>query len=189
MRYRHVAAGIFMVSLLLVGPEHVRAQPQDQLVQITRCVEVAPEVTNNFTVRRSSSRTDCDPSAAFSSAQRQSRVNARDAISAACRQRITQQEAEEICRSRGLSLPTATGTDMRGRPLAAEGRPQPNFSLPISNDSPKLCAILRNIPNQTQTTTQPAGVENGFCVFNNNETTTKTVRSRAFCGVQCFPGL
>lgn len=189
MRYHHVAAGIFMVSLLLVGPAHVRAQPESDGPQVTRCVEVAPEVTNNFTARRASSRTDCDPAVAFSNAQSQSRVNARDAIAATCRQRITQQEAEEICRNRGLSLPTTPGTDMKGRPLAAEGRPQPNFSLPIANNSPKLCAILRNIPNQTETTTQPAGVENGFCVFNNNETTTKTVRSRAFCGVQCFPGL
>ncbi len=183
MRHLHRFAVVLTVSLLLMGSAHVHAQP---LQQITRCVEVAPEVTDDFTARRASSRTDCNPSVAFSKAQHQSRVNARDAIAPICRERVTQQEAEEICRSRGLSFPTTPGTSMQGRPLAAEGRPQANASLPVLNESPKLCAILRNIPNQTQTTTQPAGVENGFCVFNDNQTTTKTVRSRAFCGVQCL---
>jgi hypothetical protein len=43
--------------------------------------------------------------------------------------------------------------------------------------------VLRDIPSATVTTTRA----NAFCLFEGFQETVATVRSRARCGVQCFP--
>lgn len=172
--------------VIAFAPEQSSAQSGEPSPQITACVEPTTAVANNVSRKLVSTRTDCDPSVALYKAREQSRVNARDAIAPICRDRVTLAEAEATCRSRGLSLPSTATTSLSRPPLAAEGRPAANASYPIQSQSPKLCAVLRNVPNETETTTQPAGVENGFCLFNDNKTTTKTIRTRATCGIQCF---
>ena len=174
------------VLVIALAPEYASAQAGDPLSQITSCVEPTTAVANNVTRKRTSTRTDCDPSVALQKARVQSGVSAREAIASICRDRVTLAEAEATCQTRGLSLPTTATTSLGRPPLAAVGRPAANASLPIQSRSPKLCAVLRNVPNETETTTQSAGIENGFCVFNDNKTTTKTVRTRATCGVECF---
>ena len=153
--------------------------------QITLCVEPATAVADDVGRKRRSTRTDCDPAVASSRARRQSGVNARDAIAPICRERITAAEAQATCASRGLALPSPP-TALGRAPVAAAGRAAAGASLPVQSQSPKLCAILRDVPAETETSTRPAGIENGFCIFNGNRTTTKVVRTRATCGVQCF---
>lgn len=153
--------------------------------QITLCVEPEAAVANNVSRKRRSTRTDCDPAVAASNARQQSGVNARDAIAPLCRERITAAEAQATCDSRGLALPSAP-TALGRPPVAAAGRPGVDASLPIQSQGPKTCAILRDVPDETETTRRAAGIENGFCIFNNNQVTTKVVRTRATCGVQCF---
>jgi hypothetical protein len=47
----------------------------------------------------------------------------------------------------------------------------------------RTCVVLRDLPNETQTRTR----QNNWCWFDNLRETVATVRSRARCGVQCFP--
>jgi hypothetical protein len=183
MNWAKPTRGVVVAIVFAIAP-YVSAQ--EPLSQITACVEPTAEVANNFSAKRRSTRTDCDASVAFQRARAQSGINARDAIVSTCRDRVSRAEAEATCRSRGLSLPTSPTTSLGRSPLVAQGRPAANASLPILSQSPKLCAILRNVPNETETSTQPAGIENGFCLFNGNKTTTKVVRTRAVCAVQCF---
>lgn len=178
-------ASALTIAALFCVPDYAAAQSGEPLSQITACVEPTSDVANNVSRKRRSTRTDCDPSVALSKARVQSGVNARDTIASICRDRVTVAEAEATCSSRGLSVPSTT-TSLGRPPIAADGRPAANASLPIQSQTSKLCAILRNVPNETETTTQPAGIENGFCLFDNNRTTTMVVRTRATCGVQCF---
>jgi hypothetical protein len=172
-------AAALVVLVLSCAPDHAAAD------QITVCVEPESGVANNVSRKRRSTRTDCDPAVAASRARRQSGVNARDVIAPICRERVSAAEAEATCARRGLALPSAA-TALGRPPIAAEGRPAADASLPVQSPGAKLCAVLRDVPGETETTTQPAGIENGFCLFNGNRTTTKVLRSRATCGVQCF---
>ena len=156
-----------------------------QLSQITSCVE-APASVVNQSRKRASTRTDCDRATAISRARQQSRENAREAIDSICEDEITQAEAEQICEGANGSLPTTSSTSLSGDPIARPGGGSIDSQLPISGSNPKLCVTLRNVPAETEISTRAAGVENGFCVFNNNRLTVATLRSRARCGVQCF---
>jgi len=161
------------------------AVPLDQtLNQITSCVEVPPAVVA-ASHKRASSRSDCDPQTAFDRAQRQSQKDSRDALAPVCRNKISAAEAEEICRAAGGSRPTA-GTSLQASPVARAGGARIDSQLHITQSNPKLCVVLRDVPDETETKTQPAGPGNGFCVLNNGRVTTKKVRTRARCGVECF---
>ena len=176
-----IRKSILCLGLSVIGALMSNSAVPQELSQITACVEPTLEVANNVSRKRASTRTDCDPATARARSRQQAGVHARDAIAPICVDRVTATEAEATCTSHGLSVPTTT-TSLGRAPIAADGRPAANASLPIQGNAPKLCAILRNVPNETQTTTQ----ENLFCFFNEFKSTTVTSRVRATCGVQCF---
>jgi hypothetical protein len=175
-----LALGKFTAFSVFLGATVAQGQP---LNQITSCVEV-PSALVAASRRRASSRSDCDPQTAFDKAQQQSQANSRNALASVCRNEISAAEAEEVCSAASGSIPT-TGTSLSADPFSRAGGPQVDSQLPIAQSDPKLCVVLRDLPDETQTSTQPAGIGNGFCLFNNGRVTTKTVRSRARCGVQC----
>lgn len=171
---------IFVVVTPIPGITVVLADENVQLSPHTYCVEVSAAIVNESR-RRASSRSDCDPQVAEDRARTQSYKNARDAIKQVCYDEISEAEKEDVCQSAGGSLPTTTNTSIKGAvPRAGASRVDDTAHL-----QEKLCVTLRDLPNETETSTRPAGIENGFCVLNNNLVTTKKVRSRARCGVQC----
>ncbi len=152
-----------------------------QLAQITACVEV-PQSTLDESRKRKSTRSNCDPAAAQRAAVSQSRVNARDALASTCRQRITPAMAAAICAGAGKSRPTTASTSLQA-PAVARNPGRIDAELPISSTRPKICAVLRNLPAETSR----RRVSDALCVLNNFRKTEVTFRSRARCGVQCFP--
>lgn len=168
-----LAIGLLVSNSLQVQP--VRAD------QITTCVEPAANVANNISRKQRSTRSDCDPDKALQRARDQARINARNVISPLCIDRITPQEAEATCRSHGLSLPTSA-TQLGRPPIPAAGRPRIDASLPIQSSGPKLCTVLRDVNNETETNTE----SDAICFLNNFRRTIVRARSRAFCAVECF---
>ena len=175
---------IALGSICLCDNANAQAEPA-LAPPTTMCVEPTVAVANDISRKRASSCTACDPSDATRVARQQAGVTARDAIDSICRERVTLEEAEATCRARGLRPAREGFTMLSGAPIAAEGRRAPDASLPIQSLRPSLCVNLRNVNDETETTRQPAGIQNGFCVFNGNKTTTKKVRVRATCGVAC----
>lgn len=175
-----------VVAFAATPSAFAQAEPLHPVISAV-CVEPIASVTDSISRKRASESTDCDPAVALRNAKRQAEVNARDAIAPKCRAKITLQEAQAACRSRGLRLVplTSSAALAEGRPAA--GRPPVDATLPIPVGSQRanLCAILRNLPNETQTSTAQAGILNGGCVLNNGRVTTKRVRVRATCGVTC----
>jgi hypothetical protein len=146
------------------------------------CVEPPLNVINNSRLRRGTASA-CDPSEASRKATSLARANARDALAPFCRG-LTQQQVAHVC---GLLHGTpATGTHT-GRGIQLDGGGQPiSTVLPIDNSNPRVCVILSDVTSLTASTTAPAGLDHGFCVFNNFKVTTTTVHSRARCAVECL---
>jgi hypothetical protein len=170
------------VFLVVLGTKVAISQP---LNQITSCVEV-PVALVDASRRRASSRSDCNPQAAFDRARRASQVSCRDALGPICQDEISAAEAAEVCRAASGSVPTALGTSLSAKPFARPGGAPVDSQLPIAQPARKLCVVLRDLPGETVASTRPAGVEHGFCIFNGNKVTTQRVAARARCGVQCF---
>lgn len=153
--------------------------------EITACVEPSIEIANNLRAKRASTRSDCSPEIAFQKAQNQSRKNARDAIAKECKRRVSMAEARAWCISVGMAMPNGA-TAMGQSPIALQGRSSIDDAKIIqSNGLPKLCAALRDIPQETEKWETSAGIENGGCIFNNARLTHIRVRSRAYCAIQC----
>ena len=178
---RALALGTFTAFPVFPGTTVALGQT---LNQVTSCVEV-PSALVAASRKRASSSSDCDPQTAFDRAHQQSKANSCDALAPVCRNEISAAEAEEVCSAASGLIPT-TGTSLSADPFARAGGAQVDSQLPIAQSVPKLCVVLRDLPDETLTSTRPAGIGNGFCIFNNSRVTTKTVRSRARCGVQCF---
>lgn len=182
--FRVLLVGALVILTVLPFPSRTTVA-RLQLSQFTSCVEVPSSMVDQSR-KRASTRTDCDRATAISRARQQSRVNARNAIDSICEDEISEAEAEQICEGANASLPTTSSTSLTGDPIARSGGGSIDAQLPIFGSNPKLCVTLRNVPAETVITTRAAGVENGFCVFNNNTLTLATLRSRARCGVQCL---
>ena len=152
-------------------------------VQITACVEVEPQVCNESR-RQISTRSDCDPQTALQRARNQSRLNAKDALAPICRDQVTQAEAAQICSDAGGLLPSS-GTALSQSPVPRAGASPLSSQMHISSSGssePKLCAVLRDLPSETETST----TSNLLCPFNDGRQTTVVFSTRARCGVQCF---
>lgn len=175
---------IFTISVLAVNAPMLESAIAQPLNQITACVEPTVQVANNVSRKRASTQSDCNPAVAEARSREQAGVNARNAIAPLCVDRVTQAEAAATCQSWGLTVPTTAGTSLGRAPIAADGRPPADASLPINTapNGPKLCAVLRNVPNETETSSQ----DDLLCFFNGFRKTTVTSRVRATCGVQCF---
>jgi hypothetical protein len=93
---------------------------------------------------------------------------------------ITAERAEQICSAAGLAVPTAH-TRLSGAIVSSTGIPA-TAALPIMRSGPPLCAVLRDLPQESETST----ADNFFCALNNFQETTVTFRARARCGVECF---
>jgi hypothetical protein len=152
------------------------AQP---LLQITSCVELAPAVIG-ASRKAASTRADCNPGAALSKAMSQSHANARDALAPICRQGVSAARAAATCAAVGKGVPT-TRTQVSAPPVSAAGMPPIDAELGIPG-STRVCVVLRDLPGESSTTLRP----NPLCLFGFQETVV-TFRSRARCGVQCFP--
>lgn len=170
-----------LFALLAVLPTISYSEPDGNLSQSAVCVEASAEIADVSRKRRATI-SDCDPKLAFAKAQSKSRVNARDKIAPICLEKISDEEAISICQSRGLVVTDSPDPNSQ---IGVAGKVAPNFNLPIHSENPELCAILRDVPSETETSTRSAGIENGFCIFNGNKLTTKVVRSRSTCGVYC----
>jgi hypothetical protein len=151
-----------------------------QLAQITACVEV-PQNTVAASRRRASTRSDCSPQAARDKARSQSYVNARNALDSICQDQISQAEAEQICSEAAGAMPN-TNTSLSETPIARPGGSAVQSQLSVSQSDPKLCVVLRDLDDETVTSTQT----NPVCVLDGFRETFVTFRSRARCGVQCF---
>jgi hypothetical protein len=173
-----IAVALASMSVFLATFAHAIGDrgPSEPLHPTARaCVEVPTEVINR-SEKRASERKDCDPQIAFTRANNQSQINAKDAIAPFCRQ-ITRQQAIQICQAAG---------DRRGT-IPRSGGGRIDAVLPILPSNPKVSAILRNVPSETETSTEPADANHGWCVLNNGRVTVKKVRTRATCGVDCPP--
>lgn len=167
-------------SLWFAGVLAAPSVSHAQLSQITSCVEVPPSIVS-ASRRRASTRSDCNPDAARDKARSQSYVNARNALDNICRDQISQAEAEQICSEAAGTLPDAN-TSLSETPIARPGGSTVQSQLPVSQADPKLCVVLRDLDDETVTSTQG----NPICIFDGFRETFVTFRSRARCGVQCF---
>lgn len=171
----------FAIALVLgwtVLPTFATAQT---LFPITSCVEVSVADIGT-SARRRGTEADCPADDALSRATRESRVNARDALGPTCASRTSAAMEQRTCAAVGLSRPTTQGTSLQGPPVAAPGRPAVDFQLPVQTSNRKLCVVLRDLSNETETVTRPAA----FCLLEGFRETVVTFRSRARCGVQCL---
>jgi hypothetical protein len=172
--------------VVLFGSSEGRTQ---QLSQITACVELSPADSpslGGISRKRRHTETDCDPLETRRQAFLGAQANASAAIRNECRRIIGVAAVRDICRAHRLSAPS--GTTSLGRPPVSAG-PVPidgQANLGRSPTGIPICAVMRNLPAETVTSTSPAGIENGFCIFDGNRVTTVTARARARCGVQCF---
>ena len=168
--------GISIVaSIFFFSSSQSWAQPQ-----ITSCVELAPTVVGAIR-KRASTRADCSAATALWKARSQSHVNARDALAPTCRQSVSAARAAATCAAAGKNVPT-TPTQVSGPPVGAVGLPPIDAELGVPG-STRVCVVLRDLPVESVTKSQP----NPTCVFNGLFETVVTFRSRARCGVQCFP--
>jgi hypothetical protein len=178
----------FFVSLILSAVLLVGNNPAQAEDQRTSCVEPAVSVANNLRSKRASTGSDCSPEIALDKAREQARMDAKQAITEECIRRVAVTEAQALCRAHGMALPDpGVGIVMSEAPIARSGQPEIDDAQIIRSYYPKVCAVIRDIPRETQTWRTPAGVQNGGCIFNNGRITHKRARSRAFCAVQCMP--
>jgi len=184
-------AGILCIGTALafavIASSATRAQG---LGQITTCVEISVNdspVVGNISRKRKHTEVDCDPQSARGRAFSGARANASNALKDICRARILGVQAvRDICAAHGLRAATGT-TSLRNPAVPAGAVPiDEEIGIGLSNSGISICTVIRNLPAETVTSTQPAGVENGFCIFNNNRATKVTARARARCGVQCL---
>jgi hypothetical protein len=178
-------APISIAALLCLIVEAIVASAvlaQDS-VPLTACAEV-PRAAVDTTARRRSTRTDCNPNQARTLAILQSRINARDALEATCRRRISRAEAEAACTAHGKTLATTQVTGGLGNDaFSVPGAGDIDATLPAgSTRNARICVVLRDLKNQFESTTQGDVI----CVFDGFKRTIFTARSRAFCGVQCL---
>jgi hypothetical protein len=154
---------------------------QAQLNQITSCHELSSAVLN-VSRRRAGTGVNCNRQAAINQGRSRSRVNARDAIDQICISNISAARAAATCAAAGKSVPSTSSTSLTGTPVPAPGRPAIDAQMAIQGQT-RACVVLRDLPSETETRTR----ENFWCWFDNQRETVATVRSRARCGVQCFP--
>jgi hypothetical protein len=109
-------------------------------------------------------------------------VNARNAIDQICINNVSAARAAATCAGAGKSVPSTLQTSLSGTPVRAPGTPAIDAQMAIPGQT-RTCVVLRDLPNETQTRTR----QNNWCWFDNLRETVATVRSRARCGVQCFP--
>lgn len=152
-----------------------------QAVQITECVEVPTSIVST-SARRISTRSDCTVAGALNKARDQSRVNARDALAGTCRDRISTAEADEICRDASGSLPSGA-TQLSNPPIPVSGTTAIDRALPVSQNAPKICVVLRDLPDETSRTSED---DFGCWLIGQGKKNIVTFASRARCGVQCF---
>jgi hypothetical protein len=173
--------GLAITSLFLF-PQSARSQ----LVAIPTCVEVtATDVP--VSARRAGTGSDCDPAAARSRAVLQARANASAALAPTCLARTTRAMAVRACGSVGKAPATAFGVDTTN-PVGTAGSTTPNAAIGIGQTGAgglHLCTVLRDLPNEATSSTAPATIDNGFCIFNNGRVTNFTARARARCAVTC----
>lgn len=145
---------------------------------LTICVE-APASATNITAKRRATRTECSPGAARTNAILGARANAASALRAACIDRISAAERQATCEARGLVPAPALNSGMGLETRSVPGGAPINGSIRISG---RLCVVLRDVPGEFQSTTQPDAI----CVLDNFRRTIFVARSRAHCAVQCL---
>jgi hypothetical protein len=149
------------------------------------CVEVVP-ADIAASRRRAGSNSDCNSSAALARAIVIAQFNASQALRPICFDHITLAMADRTCGRAGLIRLTVIPSGET--PIPAPGTSPPTRSEPTgakNQGAVQICALLRNLPGETVTSTSPAGPQNGFCIFDNGRVTSVTARARATCGVQC----
>jgi hypothetical protein len=157
--------------------------------QIAVCVEISAAAHPTFESRkRRHTEVDCDPQAARLRAFRGARAAASKALQSHCRAHVLGvQAARDICLAANLAVPTAaTSVSRPAVPAFGTAPIDESFGIGTSKTGIRVCTVLRNLPGESQTTTQAAGAAHGFCIFNGNKTTRVTARARARCGVQCI---
>lgn len=179
---------LLLCSAIAVGgvivPVQDAARAQEPLYPIPTCVEVA-HADIGASARRKSTRADCDPETARNHASLQARFNASNDLAATCIARTARTIAARTCAAAGLRV--ATGGGVANDPIPRAGTTRPDAAISIGRNSvAQLCTVLRDLPNETTSSTSPASAANGFCIFNNGRVTTVVARARATCGVGCL---
>jgi hypothetical protein len=182
---RHAFIGLAALALAAAIPAAASAQSQ-----ITTCVEISAAESPGLaggSRRQAYTASDCDPSIASARAFEGARASASRALAATCRASVLGvQPARDICVARGLNPPTGSSTSVSLPPIPAGAPIDQAIGVGRSRTGIFVCTVIRNLPAETTTTTRPAGVQNGFCIFNSNRVTRVTARARARCGVQCL---
>ncbi|MET4484340.1 hypothetical protein ABIB66_008912 [Bradyrhizobium sp. F1.13.3] len=159
---------------------------RSQLLSIPTCVEVTG-ADIPVSARRRGDASDCDPSQARNLATLRARANASAALAPTCLSRASRAMAARACGNIGLRPATSHDVNQTG-PVGTTGSTTPNAAIGIGQSGVgglRLCAVVRDLPNEAATSTSPAGADHGFCIFNNGRVTNFTARARARCGVTC----
>ena len=165
-------AATILVSGLSLSSTPARAQA------LAICVE-APAAATNITAKRRATRTECSPGAARTNAILGARANAARALSGACINRMSAEERQATCAARGLVPAPAQNSGMGLETRSVPGGAGINAAIRISG---RLCVVLRDVPGEFQSTTQPDAI----CILDNFRRTIFIARSRAHCAVQCL---
>jgi len=174
-----VLLGMAIISIFLF-PQTARSQG------IPICVELTFANVSTSARQRSTS-SDCDPATAQTRAVVGARANASAVLAPTCIARTTGAMALAAC-ARINSAPTTFFGVSETNPVGRAGSTRPNAAIGIGQPGAgglRLCTVLRDLPNEATTSTAPATVDNGFCIFNNGRVTRFTARARARCAVAC----
>ena len=152
-----------------------------QLLQITSCVEVGGSPLSSTVARGRG--VDCDPRKAMAKALSAARRGARDVQAPTCISRTPSDVAEDLCASVGGDVPGPLPS-LPGPSFPANGRPSIDAALPIGQDEPKLCVVLRD--NRSGNVVTIGTRDNFLCIFNGFRETVVSVTSEATCGAQCI---
>ena len=174
-------AVVALAALSAALPQRVQAQ---NLVPTPVCAEV-PASAVGTTARRKAVRTDCSPKQAESLAVLAARANAANDLGGTCRVQITRAEAEAACAAHGRVLATNQphGAMSMTEGLALQGASRIDSAIAVgSTRAARMCVALRDLPQESESTTQPDAV----CLFDGFKRTIFTARARGQCGVQCL---
>jgi len=181
---------ITCIVLAIAAPVVVSsASLAEGATQIAVCVEISPgEHPGIESRKRRHTVIDCDPNTANARAFQGARGAASRALQTHCRAHVLGvAAARDICTAANLRVPTgATSVSRPAVPAVGAAPIDESIGIGTSQSGIRVCTVLRNLPGESQTTTQAADVAHGFCVFNNNRMTRVTGRARARCGVQCI---
>jgi hypothetical protein len=170
---------IAVTTILVADLSLTRPAFAPELVPLAICVE-APTAAVNVSARRKSIRSDCGHDRARTLATLQARANAAAALTTICTQRISAAERQAICQAEGRAPVPVPGPGLA--PTGFVGVPGGGNIDATLRVSARLCVLLRDLPNEFESSTQ----QDGICVFDNFRRTIFTARSRARCGVQCI---